>query len=156
MANQGDGAVENLLRSDDPFAVATRNCFACGVENARGLHIRVDLDPTRHEAWSTVTLTPDLQGWEGVAHGGVVSTLMDEVLCYSLNERRPVFTVELTVRYKRAVPTGVPLTVRARRTLARGRLMHAEGEIADADGEVLATAQGKFLMPRGADAAGQG
>jgi acyl-coenzyme A thioesterase PaaI-like protein len=118
------------------------------MENARGLHMHVDLDHERHEASSTIALDRDLQGWDGVAHGGIVSTLMDEVLCYSLVERRPVFTVELAVRYKKAVPLGLPLTVRARRTLVKGRLMQAEGEIVAPDGEVLVTAAGKFLRPR--------
>lgn len=143
-----DGAVEGLLRAEDPFAEASRRCFACGRENERGLHMHVEFDPERFEAKSAITLAPELQGWDGVAHGGIVSTLMDEVLCYSLNERRPVFTVELTVRYKKAVPLGAELTVRARRTLVRGRLMQAEGELSGPDGEVLVTAQGKFLRPK--------
>lgn len=154
MRSARDGPVDDLLRAEEPFDAASRHCYACGDENERGLHMHVDLDHERHEAHSVVTLGPDLQGWDGVAHGGVVSTLMDEVLCYSLGERRPVFTVELTVRYKRAVPLGKPLTVRARRTLVRGRLMQAEGELSGPDGELLATAQGKFLRPRAGEGGG--
>ena len=149
-----EGAVGDLIRAVNPFLAASRRCYACGSENERGLHMHVALDGERNEAFSEITLGPELQGWDGVAHGGVVSTLMDEVLCYSLGERRPVFTVELTVRYKQAVPLGLPLTVRARRTLVRGRLMQAEGEISGPDGVVLATAQGKFLRPRAGAADG--
>lgn len=143
--------IEELLKADDPFAAASRRCYACGRENVRGLHMHVELDCERYEARSAITLDPELQGWDGVAHGGIVCTLMDEVLCYSLNERRPVFTVELTVRYKQAVPLAVPLTVQARRTLVHGRLMQAEGEIRGPDSVVLVTAQGKFLRPRGGE-----
>lgn len=148
MDDRSDATVQGLLRAEDPFASASRRCFACGTENGRGLHMHVDLDGDRHEASCRITLDPDLQGWDGVAHGGIVSTLMDELLCYSLNQRRPFFTVELTMRYKQVVPTGVSLTARARRTFARGRLMHAEGEILGPDGDLLATAQAKFLLPR--------
>ena len=149
VAGESDRLVEALLTTRDPFAAASRRCFGCGADNARGLRLQVESDAGRGEASCAVTLDADLQGWEGVAHGGVVSTLLDEVLTYSLGERRPVFTVELRVRYKKAVPLGVPLAVRARRTASHGRLMQAEGEVIGPGGEVLATAEGKFLRPRG-------
>lgn len=140
--------IARLLGSEDPFETAGHNCFACGEANRRGLGMRVALDGDRFEAQSSVVLDPAFQGWAGLAHGGIVSTLMDEVLCYSLNERRPVFTVELTIRYKKPVPLGVQLVVRARRTSIRGRLMQAQGEIVGPGDEVLATADGKFLRPK--------
>lgn len=143
-----DDHIAHLLEAEDPFEAARHHCFACGEENHRGLGMRIELDAERHEATSRVVLEAAFQGWEGVAHGGVVSTLMDEILCYSLDERRPVFTAELTVRYKKAVPVGVPLVAWGRRTQVRGRLMRAEGEIRGPGGEVLATAEGKFLRPK--------
>jgi acyl-CoA thioesterase FadM len=55
-------------------------------------------------------------------------------------------TAELTVRYRRATPLGVPLTVRARMDSAEGRRMHASGEIL-ANGVVTAEAKGLFIKP---------
>jgi|GEM_PF-543120 len=143
-----DHPVEALLTAADPFEAARRRCFACGEENPHGLHMPVELDGERFEAQSRIVLDTHRQGWEGVAHGGIVSTLLDEVLCYSLCERRPIFTVELSLRYKKAVPLGAPLTVSARRTGVRGRLAWAEGEIRNEAGDLLVTAQAKFLRPR--------
>lgn len=140
--------VARLLGSEDPFETARHHCFGCGDANHRGLGMHVTVDAERNEATCSIVLDPAFQGWEGVAHGGIVSTLMDEVLAYCLNEQRPAFTVELTVRYKKTVPVGKPLVVWARRTRMRGRLMETEGELRGPDGEVLATAVGKFLRPK--------
>jgi acyl-coenzyme A thioesterase PaaI-like protein len=148
MADEGERAVRALIAASDPFASASRRCYACGTDNAHGLRMRVDRDENRHEARCEIVLDPHLQGWDGIAHGGVVATLLDEVLTYSLIERRPVFTVDLSVRYRQAVPLGVPLRLSARRTLARGRFLEAEGEVRGPGGELLATARAKYLRPR--------
>jgi len=141
--------VQSVLADPNRFAEASRGCFACGVENPSGLHLQVTYDPQAHAAETRVTLTAERQGWTGVAHGGIVSTLLDEMLSWSLGQEVPFFTVELTVRYRRAVPIGVELTARGRRTRLRGRYMEAEGEILGPDGTVLAQATGKFLAPPG-------
>lgn len=96
-----------------------------------------------------MVLSNERQGWKGVAHGGVVSTILDELLSWSLGQEIPFFTVELTVRYRRPVPLGVPLRAWGERTRLRGRYMEAQGEIIGPDGTVLASASGKFLTQPG-------
>jgi acyl-coenzyme A thioesterase PaaI-like protein len=55
-------------------------------------------------------------------------------------------TGELTIRYRRGTPFGVPLVLRARTDSVRGRRVHASGEIT-VDGEVTASAKGLFILP---------
>jgi uncharacterized protein (TIGR00369 family) len=135
--------VRRVVEDAARLETASQGCFACGSHNPVGLHMQVKRDGEGAQA--TVTLDPHRQGWEGVAHGGIVATLLDEIMSWSLMGDRAFFTAELTVRYRRAVPLGVPLTVRGRRVQARGRLVWAEGEIRSPEGQVLATAAGKFL-----------
>jgi acyl-coenzyme A thioesterase PaaI-like protein len=87
------------------------------------------------------------EGPPGVLHGGWVATLLDQLLGHA-NAAAGVggFTAELTVRYRKPTPYGVPLTVRARTDSVDGRRVHASGEIV-ADGVVTAEARGLFLMP---------
>jgi acyl-CoA thioesterase FadM len=55
-------------------------------------------------------------------------------------------TGELTIRYRRPTPIGVPLTLRGRTTAVDGRRVETTGEII-ADGEVTASAVGLFIRP---------
>jgi acyl-coenzyme A thioesterase PaaI-like protein len=93
------------------------------------------------------TMQPIHEGPPGVVHGGWVATLLDQLLGHA-NAAAGVggFTAELTVRYRRPTPYGVPLLVRARTDSVEGRRVHASGEIV-ADGVVTAEATGLFLMP---------
>jgi acyl-coenzyme A thioesterase PaaI-like protein len=87
------------------------------------------------------------EGPPGVVHGGWVATLLDQLLGHA-NAAAGVggFTAELTVRYRRPTPYGVPLVVRARTDSVDGRRVRASGEIV-AEGVVTAEATGLFLMP---------
>jgi acyl-coenzyme A thioesterase PaaI-like protein len=93
------------------------------------------------------TMRPIHQGPPAVVHGGWVATLLDQLLGHA-NAAAGVggFTAELTVRYRRPTPSGVPLTLRARTDIVNGRRVRASGEIV-ADGVVTAEARGLFLMP---------
>ncbi|HEY3396435.1 MAG TPA: PaaI family thioesterase [Armatimonadota bacterium] len=121
-------------------------CFACGTENPHGLH----LTGFREEAGDLVldlTLERCHQGWQGIAHGGLVATVLDETMTTLLYARgQDAVTAELTVRYHRPVPTGAPLQARARQVAQRGRVVQIESELRDAQGERLASAQGKFML----------
>jgi acyl-coenzyme A thioesterase PaaI-like protein len=87
------------------------------------------------------------EGPPGVLHGGWVATLLDQLLGHA-NAAAGVggFTAQLTIRYLRPTPYGVPLTVRARTDEVQGRRVFASGEIV-ANGEVTAEATGLFKMP---------
>jgi acyl-coenzyme A thioesterase PaaI-like protein len=93
------------------------------------------------------TMRPIHEGPPGVVHGGWVAALLDQLLGHA-NAAAGVggFTAELTVRYRRPTPYGVPLTIRARTDTVDGRRVRATGEIV-ADGVVTAEASGLFLMP---------
>ena len=65
----------------NPFAgLDEYNCFACDPNNATGLHLefrRVDRGVAA--VWQP---RDDLQGYPGVVHGGIQSTLVDEVAAW--------------------------------------------------------------------------
>ncbi len=130
--------------------VEPHGCFVCGQLNEIGLRIRILSSGGR--AWTTLALEPAYQGWDRVAHGGILAALLDELLLWALFEHDCWgVTAELTVRYRRPVPIGRPIRVEGWVTDARRRRFTAEGRIVDAtDGSVLCTAEGTYL---GADEA---
>jgi acyl-coenzyme A thioesterase PaaI-like protein len=106
------------------------------------------VDTETDEVGAEVTMRPIHEGPPGGVHGGWVATLLDQLLgIANIASGNPAMTGELTIRYRRMTPVGVPLTLRARTDSADGRRMTTSGEIRTADGEVTASAVGLFIRP---------
>jgi acyl-coenzyme A thioesterase PaaI-like protein len=96
---------------------------------------------------SEITMGVIHEGPAGALHGGWVASLLDQLLgAANTVAHQGGMTAELTIRYRRATPVGVPLTLRARTDSSDGRRIYASGEIV-ADGVVTAEAKGLFIRP---------
>lgn len=124
----------------------SRDCFLCGVENPVGLNVAFWQDG---ECVATrVVLRDEYQGYPGVAHGGVVTALLDETMGRAIIGLRDAFamTARLETKFLRPVPLGQPLVVRGWITRERDRWYSTEGEIRlEATDEPLATATATFI-----------
>jgi len=119
-------------------------CYACGPFNADGLRLRFEPEGS-DGARATVTLESHLQGYRGIAHGGIVMLLLDEVMAHaSGNAGDKVVTAAVNVRFRAPVPLGVPLTLAGRVRSRRGKILKLEGFVRDAAGTLLASAEGSF------------
>lgn len=94
-----------------------------------------------------ITMRPIHEGPPGSLHGGWVGMLLDQILGHA-NAAAGVagMTAELTVRYRRPTPYGVPLVIHARTESVDGRKVITTGEIT-AEGKVTAEARGLFIQP---------
>jgi len=93
------------------------------------------------------TMKPIHEGPPGAIHGGWVATLLDQLLGHATAASgNRGFTAELTVRYRRPTPYGVPLTLRGRTDEVDGRRVYASAEIV-VDDVVTAEAKALFLTP---------
>jgi acyl-coenzyme A thioesterase PaaI-like protein len=125
----------------------SRGCLICGRDNPIGLHMtwQGDGDP----AWATVVLPSTYEGFSGVAHGGVVTALLDEAMWYAIHRTVGLVTMTaaMDTRFRRPVPVMAPLYVSGRCLRTRHGLTEAMAEIraGDASGPLLASAQGRFL-----------
>jgi len=129
----------------------SRMCFVCGRENPVGLHLSFYEDTEAQCLIAPVTLSEQYQGYPGVAHGGILATILDEVSGRSLNVGQEAeqfwVTAKMEMRYRKPTPTGVPLTavgwvVRRRRTAAE-----VAGEIRLPDGTVTAEISALIICP---------
>ena len=127
-----------------PQLEADNFCFACGKDNPNGLHMQFTDEGGDYVCrWHPSACH---QGWSKILHGGLVSTLLDEVMTWRLVSRGlNVVTAEITIRLKSPTPLDQELTIRARTVGERRRLHEVEGEITLPDGTVTATATGKFM-----------
>lgn len=132
-------------RIDERFAFEPHNCFACGKLNTGGLHLDLHVDGAR--CWTDLSIPANFQGWNEIAHGGIVSTILDEVMAWSLVDADNWgLTARLTVDFKRPVPLDRPIHAEGWITQARRRIVTTAGQIIDtASGEVLATAEATYV-----------
>jgi acyl-coenzyme A thioesterase PaaI-like protein len=132
-------------RIDERFGFEPHNCFACGTLNAGGLHLDLHVDGER--CWADLSIPPRFQGWDEIAHGGIVSTILDEVMAWSLVDADNWgLTARMTVDFKRPVPLDRPIRAEGWITQARRRVVTTAGQIVDrATGEILATAEATYV-----------
>ena len=90
----------------------------------------------------TVTFGPVYEGAPGLVHGAVVSALYDEVLALAnTTNGHPGPTGRLTIHFRKPTPLRTPLRFEAwterldaRKVLARGRCMHGDTLLTEAEG----------------------
>lgn len=122
------------------------NCFVCGERNSGGLRLRFAIDHERQTLKTTFAAGPTYQGWDGVVHGGIISTLLDEAmakLVYELGYQ--AVSASLEVKFKKPAPILEPLLVYGEITEMSRRLIRAKAHIAKENGTILATGTSTFI-----------
>jgi uncharacterized protein (TIGR00369 family) len=130
------------------------NCFVCGENNPNGLRLNFEIDAQKKTLKTTFVASPTFQGWDGIVHGGIISTLLDEAmakLVYELGYH--AVTASLEIKFKKPAPILKPLLVHGEITEVNRRLIRAKAHVAKEDGTVLATGTSTFLQ-RGASGMG--
>ncbi|MFL5695076.1 MAG: PaaI family thioesterase, partial [Ktedonobacteraceae bacterium] len=125
-----------------------QRCFVCGQHNPYGLHLVFRLE--NKSIVADFQPREEHQGFPGIIHGGIVASILDEALGRtSILADQPEWTMtgRLEVRYRRYVPYGQLLRVRAFLGTQRRKMLQATGMVTLADDEntILAEAQGTFL-----------
>jgi acyl-coenzyme A thioesterase PaaI-like protein len=127
------------------FEFTPHHCFGCGTLNAHGLQMAMHLEPAR--SWAELQLDRRFEGWEGVAHGGIVGTILDEVMAWALvAEDNWGVTARISVAFRKPVPIGQAIRADGWVTRSRRRVVETAGRIVDAaSGVELATATGTYV-----------
>jgi acyl-coenzyme A thioesterase PaaI-like protein len=127
------------------FEFTPHHCFGCGTLNTHGLQMALHLEPAR--SWTELELDQRFEGWEGVAHGGIVSTILDEVMAWALvAEDNWGVTARLSVAFKKPIPIGMPIRADGWVTKSRRRVVETAGRIVETGTNVeLATATGTYV-----------
>lgn len=119
-------------------------CLGCGPDNASGFHLQVRREGD--ELVAEHTFADRHSGAPGIAHGGAVATVVDDVLGFLLYVARMAgVTRHLEVEYLKPVLTGVPYVVRARVDSRDGRKLWVSCACTAPDGTVTFTAKALFL-----------
>ncbi len=98
---------------------------------------------------SNVTVPQHLCGWNNLVHGGVLSTILDEIMSWAtihLLKQIPI-TKSISIDFIKPVYVGNPLKVQGKvlKKISRREVL-MEGEIVNADNECCAKATGIFAI----------
>ena len=135
-----------MTQSGREYLPHSSGCFLCGDENTCGARTRffVQGDTVR----TRLILPRHLNGYRDIAHGGVLSGLLDETMGWAatvFSQKHPFFvTAELTVKYLLPVPVKEEIEIIGRLVKDGGRIAYCQGELLY-NGKECLRAKGKFL-----------
>jgi uncharacterized protein (TIGR00369 family) len=128
---------------------SSRACFVCGRDNPAGLHTRWIADRGAGEVRTEAVLGEPTQSYPGLVHGGIVTALLDEAMVRALllegDFEELMVTAKMEVTFRRATPTGQPVTVVGRIVKRGASRASAEAEVRLADGTVTAQCTGLLV-----------
>ena|ERR1019366_5604242 len=127
----------------DSFA-DDRYCLCCGEKNPMGLKMKFRYEDDM--IFSEAVIPKEFQGFANVVHGGVLGTLLDEVMVnlYWLKGEKAV-TVEYQVRLKAPCPVNQRVLFSAWRVESKKNIHFTASEARLEDGTVVAEASAKCM-----------
>ena len=126
--------------------MADEYCFACGEKNPIGLHLTFDFDGERI---TTKKILPrEFEGYEGAAHGGIISTMLDETMCKFIDAKyhERAMTGRLEVRFKYPTPINQEVKITAWQENQRKNIISMRSTVEISDGTITAEATAKFAV----------
>ena len=137
--------IQPALLSLGDFRIRPHHCFACGELNEVGLHLALRLEPSR--CWTELAIPDRFQGWEGITHGGIICTILDEVMAWALVEHDCWgVTARLAVEFRRPISVGQRIRAEGWITESKRRIQRTAARIIDIEtGAELAVAEATYV-----------
>ncbi len=131
-----------------PIPLSDNYCFVCGKENPHGFQIEVQYSEPELAAETELSIPREYQGWADVIHGGILSTLLDELMAHAIwHFAGPGLTISMEVRFHAPLKPGEPIRVRGVMHTPNGSRRQTVGEIIRiADGQRIASGKSRFLL----------
>jgi acyl-coenzyme A thioesterase PaaI-like protein len=129
----------------ETYAAHNRLCAACGTDNPFGLTFSGH-HPTADTMVATVRFEPHHEGGNGLVHGGLIATALDEILgrCACVATGVHAVTARLEIDYRAAVTTPGECELVGRLERVDGRKVWMTGSMSRAD-ELVAQAHGLWI-----------
>ena len=121
-------------------------CFVCGTQNPVGLKLKFHYDEKNDEMVSNTIFPRHFQGWQGVLHGGLISTVLYEIMIKAAAQKGlKCVTAELNIKFKKPALLKNEFTIIGKVVEVRRRMVLTEGWVKDPENTTIAAAKGKFI-----------
>ncbi|MDR3289353.1 MAG: PaaI family thioesterase [Peptococcaceae bacterium] len=120
------------------------NCFGCGVKNPIGLHLTCTY--AEDSVTAEIVIGKNFEGYPGVVHGGIVTTLLDEMMAKAVYVQANIRVATADLRLRFLSPARVEERLRLVASIRKvdGRKYYTSGRM-EAGGKILAEAEGLFI-----------
>ncbi|GAB4113835.1 MAG: PaaI family thioesterase [Candidatus Caldatribacteriota bacterium] len=123
-----------------------KECFVCGKDNPIGLNLNI----YRENKIVKAEFIPDSrhQGFPGIVHGGIIFSILDELMGRTavINKGVLTLTVEIKIKYRKKAQLGKKIIFNAYMVKDKGKIIETEAQARLEDGTLLAEAWGKFFV----------
>jgi acyl-coenzyme A thioesterase PaaI-like protein len=121
-------------------------CFGCGRENPHGLKMTF-FSAEDGGVWSEWTPARESEGFNGIAHGGIITTVLDEVMGWAVYHQKIwAVTGKIAVNFRKPVVIGESTRAAARIVAENGRKLQVTADLRRfSDGQLLADAEAMFI-----------
>ena len=122
-------------------------CFGCGPTNPCGLRMKFFTDGT--SVFTELNVPEHTSGWKNLVHGGVITTILDEVMGWSaiFFLKRFVLTKSISIDFLKPAFVGERIRAEGSVTELRGeREAILESSLFDAAGNLCARGRGTFAV----------
>ena len=128
----------------------SKSCFVCGSKNPIGLKLRFQTDG--RIVRSTFNPEPAHNGFINVIHGGLLATVLDEIMVWgcAVQTKQFSYCAEMTVRYLSPALPGEPIIAEGELVEnKKSRIFLAAGVLKRQDGSAICTSTGKYMPVKG-------
>jgi acyl-coenzyme A thioesterase PaaI-like protein len=121
------------------------HCFVCGPANPIGLQLTFRLDD--EICRSEFTPLPQHCGYDGVTHGGIIFSALDDVMAnWMFLKGSRAYTAKCDIRYKGPLPVGTTVRLEGVCIRERARLVLMQGRMYRIDnGDLVAETEASFM-----------
>ena len=124
-----------------------KTCFACGESNPIGLHMHFRTDEER--MLSSFVIPETMVGWDQTVHGGIITTILDEIMGWSIIYllKKMGVTRSINVEFLKPIQAGQKVTaVGYVKEIKSERYVIITGEVYSEDNVLCARSTGDFTV----------
>jgi uncharacterized protein (TIGR00369 family) len=127
--------------------IDNNKCFVCGQKNKDGLKLQFRYSPDGGKVETRFVPDAKYQGWKGVLHGGIIMTLLDEVMAKAAVKKGfNVLTGEITTKFKNPARVMEPLRCEAEIEAVKKKVLYARAAVYKENGTIVAQATSKMFI----------
>ena len=139
--------LENYKDSKEIPNLWPGNCFGCSPRNKYGLQMKINL--TKEGCFSYISISDRFCGFEGLVHGGIIATLLDEIAGWTMiaHLSKLGVTQQANINYHKPVATNTPVIVEGRVIKYEENKAVVNSFVKDIKGNTLAESKSTWIMP---------
>jgi len=122
-------------------------CFGCGQSNPIGLRLKFYLEDN-NQVVTEFTPTKWHSGWKNVTHGGIICTILDETMGWTVVNVLKVMSVtkELKINFIRPIFIDKKITVKCRVINEDKKVIKLLSKVKNDNGDICATAEAIYVV----------